>query len=544
MSIKIKRITGAIVFFLLLFYVLGVVQDLVTPNFDWTEHNRRSKKGIRSVFNEPKNSIDAVYFGTSQTFCSISPMTIYDNSGIRSYNLATTNQRVPVAYYLLKAMLHDQSPKLVVIDASGFFYTENELQSNAKYEEMVDSLPLSRYREKLGAMSEIAQLRDRSEDKKYILSSLISLIRYHSNYMLQEEDYLDLHLEDLYQRKGYVATFEFNAPTEEDYREVKALLDPNDDYASDDKSMEKLKGGLAANEPYLYEMQKLCREHGAELAFVKIPICMSTVHRGYWSYNKHNMAQALAEKMGVKFLDMCYEDIGLDWSRDTNDGGAHVNYRGAQKITARLLSWMQEEFGLSSERNEKWDSQWDYQSKVFAEEMEYLKLEIEYDLQKYLELLKKGDYIVFTTVSNGIGTHWSDENQRLFEEVTGTKLDLRAGENTAYLSISSHGELIDERNDPKSCALERKLDNGLDCTLTSEKDKHGKKGTMVIDGIPCDTAGPGVHFVVYDNKLGCVVDSICFNTHSEQVDGVQYIDYKENMRKHIIEYIHQQMKGV
>ena len=80
--------------------------------------------------------------------------------------------------------------------------------------------------------------------------------------------------------------------------------------------------------------------------------------------------------------------------------------------------------------------------------------------------------------------------------------------------------------------------------MTSEKDKRGKKGTMVIDGIPCDTAGTGVHFVVYDNKLGCVVDSICFNTHSEQVDGVQYIEYKENMRKHIIEYIHQQMKGV
>ena len=541
MSIKIKRIAGSVVFFLLLFYVIGQVQDLVTPNFDWPEHNRRSLKGIRSAFNEPRNSIDAVYFGTSQTFCSVSPMDIYDSTGIRSYNLATTNQRVPVAYYLLKAILHEQSPKLVVIDASGFFYTENELKSNAKYEEMVDSLPMSRFREKLETMSEIAKRQDQADNKKYILSSIIPLIRYHSNYFLKEEDYLELYLKDLYQRKGFVATFDFIPVAEEDYRTVQALLDPNDTSASDDDSMDKLKKALDSNIPFLEGMKQMCEECGGELAFVKVPICTTTEHRGYWSANKHDMTQALADKMGVKFFDMCYEDIGLDWFRDTNDGGSHVNYRGTKKITGRLTQWIQDEFGLSSERNETWDKQWAHQSKLFAEEMEYINLELEYDLVQYLKRVREGDYILFTTVSNGLGKYWSDEAQQAFEEATGSRLDLRKKKNASYLSISSHGEIIEEQSHKNSCKTQIRLDNGLDCNLTSSRGKGLKSGKIIIDGTDYAAIGRGVHFVVYDNKLGCVVDSICFDTSTEDVTAHQEISYKENMRLKAIEYAHKQM---
>lgn len=544
MSIKIKRAAGTIVFFMLLFNTLVWIQDAVTPDFDWPLHNRRSLKSIRSAFNEPKGSIDAVFFGTSQTFCSISPMTMYDIAGVRAYNLASTNQRIPVAYHLLSAILHDQSPKLVVVDASGFFYTEKEMQSAAKYEEMVNSLPWSRIREKWTLMTEIAKQQDRENDWKYILSSVIPLIRYHTNYRLTEQDNLELYLKDLYQRKGYVATFDTVAVEKENYKIVKAMLDPNDKYASDDDRKEKLTDSIAANAPYLVKMQQMCREHGAELVFMKVPVCTTTEHRGYWSFNKHEMTEALARKMGVKFLDMCYEDFGLDWFKDSNDGGEHVNYRGTKKVTSRVLEWLQEEFGFSSERNELWDRQWSYQSKVFAEEMEYLELELECDLVRYLERVREGDYVLFTIVSNGLGKYWSDEAQQAFEETTGTKLDLRQKKNAAYVSVSSQGQIIEERNDSNACSIEIDLENGLNCKLSSKKTKSKSAGSIDIDGRRYDSPGRGVHFVVYDNKLGCVVDSVCFNTASKALKAKQNMEYKEDMRLKIIEYVHGQMKGV
>ena len=129
-NVKIKRAIRAVAFFLLLFFVLYTVQDLVTAKYDWPSRNRRSTKSVTSVFNEPANTLDVIYLGGSQTFCSISPMNIYRDTGIRSYNLATVGQRVPVGYYLLKAAMAKQSPKLVVADASGFFYTEKQVRSS------------------------------------------------------------------------------------------------------------------------------------------------------------------------------------------------------------------------------------------------------------------------------------------------------------------------------------------------------------------------------------------------------------------------------
>ena len=353
-----------------------------------------------------------------------------------------------------------------------------------------------------------------------------------------------MYLKDLYQRKGYVATADFAPVTKKNYRIVRAMLDPKDDFASDDDRKERLKSSIEANEPYLERMQQLCREHGAELVFIKVPVCTTTEHRGYWSANKHDMAQALAEKMGVKFHDMCYEDVGIDWFKDSGDSGEHVNYRGAKKVTASLLQWLREACGLSSEPNEVWDRQWSHQSELFAEEMEYADLELEYDLVKYLERVQKGDYILFTVVSNGVGKYFTAEMQQALEAATGTELNLRKRDNAAYLCISSQGRIIEERSDRNSCSLAVKLENGLDCSLESQKGGDEPEGSIYIDGERFDEAGRGIHFVVYDNKLGCVVDSVRFNTASETLDAKQYTDYKLNMRRKLIDYVHSRMKGI
>ena len=132
MGLKARRAAGAVIFFALVACLVGWLQNLVTPRYDWPEHNRRSLKSIRSAFNEPEDSLDVVFLGTSQTFCAVSPMDMYDASGLRGYNLASIGQRVPVAGYLLRGLLRRQSPKLVLIDASGFFYTEEEVRLEGK----------------------------------------------------------------------------------------------------------------------------------------------------------------------------------------------------------------------------------------------------------------------------------------------------------------------------------------------------------------------------------------------------------------------------
>ena len=542
MSQRIKRIAGAVVFFLLLVFVVGWIQNLVTPKYDWPEHNRRSLKSIASAFNEPKNSLDVIFLGTSQTFCGISPMHFYDNGHIRSYNLASIGQRIPVAYYMLRGLLRRQSPKLVVIDASGFFYTEDELGVSGKWEEIVDSLPMSCYREKLDMIRDIAQRNNRSDDREYLLSALIPLLRYHSDYHVEKESFQKLYINDLYQRKGYVATYRFEPVDETEIRTANAMLYPEDTFADDDDAREMLADCITANEPYLRSIKEMCEAHGAKLAVMKVPVCANTRARGYWSINKHELTQALAERLGVEFLDMSYEDLGLDWRKDSFDGGVHLNHRGAQKICARLLQWMQTEYGIESEKNEKLDSQWAYQSELFAEEMEYNNLELEYDLIEFLDHVQRGNYTLFTTVSNGIGDYWSDEAQRKLEEVTGTGLDLRDEGNAAYLSISCGGEIIEERHDERTCSLNGALKDGLRYDMNSKTGEGKKNGRISIWGSDYATPGQGVHFVVYDARLGCIVASLCFNTNSPELEATQEPAYQYVMRERLIEFVHDRMK--
>ncbi len=541
MSLRIKQAAGAVVFLALVVFVIGWIQNVVTPKYDWPVHNRRSYKSIRGAFVEPKNSLDAIYLGTSQTFCSISPMDIYDASHIRSYNLASIGQRVPVAYYLLKGILHRQSPKLVVIDASGFFYTEEELLVPGKWEEMVDSLPMSCYREKLDMMKDIAAMQNRQDDWEYLFSALLPLLRYHSDYRVEEDAFQRLYMNQPYQRKGYVATYDFIAVDPEEIHTAEAMLDENDAFANDDDNREVLEGCIAANEPYLEKLRDLCHEHGAELAFMKVPVCANTRARGYWSANKHELTQAMADRLGVKFLDMCYEDLGMDWQYDAFDGGIHVNHRGARKITARLLDWMLQEFALASEPNAKVDAQWDHQSDIWASEVEYLELELEHGLFGFFDRVQQGDYTLFTTVSGGIGEYWSDEAQQRFRKVTGSTLDLRDGENAAYIGISSHGAVIGEKHDSKACSIEGTLADGLRYKATSEKDYGKRSGMVDIWGTDYAPEGRGIHFVVYDNNLRCVVDAVCFDTSTEQLKAVQETRYQYIMRQKLIEYVHRRM---
>lgn len=541
MSLKIKRAARAVVFLLLVVFVIGWIQNVVTPKYDWPVHNRRSYKSIRGAFIEPKNSLDAIYLGTSQTFCSISPMDIYDASRIRSYNLASIGQRVPVAYYLLKGILHRQSPKLVVIDASGFFYTEEELLVPGKWEEMVDSLPLSCYREKLDMMKEIAVMQNRQDDWEYLASALLPLLRYHSDYKVEEDAFQRLYMGQPYQRKGYVATYDFIAVDPEEVRTAQAMLDVNDTYANDDDNRAVLEDCIVANEPYLEKLRDLCSEHGAELAFMKVPVCANTRARGYWSANKHDLTQAMADRLGVKFLDMCYEDLGMDWQFDAFDGGIHVNHHGARKITARLLDWMQREFNLTSEPNEKVDAQWDYQSEIWAGEVDYLDLELEHDMFGFLDRVQKGDYTLFTTVAGGTGSYWSDEAQRRLEAVTGTKLDLRDADNAAYIGVSSHGEIIEELHDARSCTTESRLADGLQYKVNSKVGAGKRNGMVDIWGTDYAPEGPGIHFVVYDNALRCVVDAVSFDTTTEALKAVQETRYQYVMRQKLIEYVHKRM---
>lgn len=93
-----------------------------------------------------------------------------------------------------------------------------------------------------------------------------------------------------------------------------------------------------------------------------------------WSCEKHNTTHELAEKLGVEYMDMNYmqEEIPIDWSKESRDGGEHLNYAGAEKVTSYFGAYLLKNI-FTDHRNDKSFEDWNKAYKSFLKEVEKIK---------------------------------------------------------------------------------------------------------------------------------------------------------------------------
>ncbi len=71
---------------------------------------------------EPKNTIDVLYLGSSYAYCDINPSIIYQHSGLTGYVMGGSEQTFALTYWYLEEALKTQTPQAVVIEATGLFF--------------------------------------------------------------------------------------------------------------------------------------------------------------------------------------------------------------------------------------------------------------------------------------------------------------------------------------------------------------------------------------------------------------------------------------
>ena len=74
----------------------------------------------------------------------------------------------------------------------------------------------------------------------------------------------------------------------------------------------------------------------------------------------HNAVAQLAKECGVDYIDANYDidKLQIDWSRDTFDGGDHLNLFGARKMTRYLGDYLRAECGLTDHREDPSYQSW------------------------------------------------------------------------------------------------------------------------------------------------------------------------------------------
>ena len=104
-----KSLIFVLIFFMLLFHISGILRPSITIE------GNNEKLGMLGYYAEPKNTIDVLYFGSSDATAFWIPFKAYEQAGFTSYTYGKSMMRASMFEDMLDEALKTQSPSLVII---------------------------------------------------------------------------------------------------------------------------------------------------------------------------------------------------------------------------------------------------------------------------------------------------------------------------------------------------------------------------------------------------------------------------------------------
>ena len=499
------------------FCLIGVaiffqIQNVMISDGPDFEHEERVLKGEKAI---PKDMLDVIFLGTSLMDQGMSPMELYENTGILSYNMATSGQPIQHSYYFLKQAFKRQSPKVVVLDVSSLFL--DEYDSHWRYG--LDNMEFSM--DKIEMALEYEKVVDGGDR----WSALFPILKYHTRWSQLTKDNFETRTTKNYYSAGQYL-FSLVQPFARKTEEIDAIvdhlltMDPGYiKYIEDGEICEEsITGPVYSVEiqenrlQYLLKIKNLCEEKNSQLLLVRIPTFrLPQIYSSTWTKQKYLFTKSLAEEYGIPFFDLTYDiDIGLDLATDTSDGGIHpTNIRGAKKITKALSDYMIQNYDLGRKKNSEYDNALIKYKKV--REVALLQSETRFDtyIERLIENKDKWTIIIASYDEHKRGL--DEANYQAFD-LLGLRLCAEGSYGVSYGAIIEQGTVKYEATSDRRINYSTQLEN-IYINLTSSGWFTAPKASITINGEEYAVNKRGLNLVVYDNESGLVIDSVCFDTY-------------------------------
>ena len=338
-----KIIIKVICFLLIGLMLLWGLGKIFIPKWITVKDNRMTHI-MKGFYQEPKDSLDVIFMGNSDVYREISPITLWDEYGIASYNYVSSGQRMWTAYYIMEECLKYQNPDVIVLNMDSAFNESSSSESN--YRKVFDNMRFG--------INKIKAITDPvfKNSKKDMISYIFPIVRYHSRWSeLEYNDFTYAFRNERFAYKGMDLISDIE-PYNNEY-----------EYMKKDHS-EEIIGDKASK--YLEKIVKLCEDKNIKLVLIEVPSADS------WSKDLSDKAQEFAEQHNLSFIDMNLnaEDFGFDWKTDTSDGGDHLNVYGAEKVSKYIGKVLLEEYNIPNRKNDPKYSYWYEDSKIYHEDKE------------------------------------------------------------------------------------------------------------------------------------------------------------------------------
>lgn len=289
--------------------VIAVILLALSPVFMPKTNKDLRDKSAQGFLAEPDNSIDVLFVGSSLAYSSMIPLKLFNDYGIISYVCGTPSQPLSYSEDFIRRVFKNQKPQLVVLETDGVFIRGYSTAVSLCVEEWC---PVFRYHDRWKKLSS----NDFSSEFK-------------GDYIVND--------------KGYRLFGGIESADTGNYK----------------KATKKKAHVPFLNKFFLESIKKLCEENGAELMFVSIPSVKD------WSYERHNAAAELSESLGIEYIDMNMmpEEVPIDWSLDSRDGGKHLSQSGAEKVTSYFGKYLDSKNIFKDYRD---DNRFDYWKQAYT----------------------------------------------------------------------------------------------------------------------------------------------------------------------------------
>jgi len=290
---------------------------------------------MQSFYKQEKNTVDALFIGSSKIYCQIDTGILWDEYGISGFDLGGAEAPTWNSYYFMREALKTQKPRIIMYDASIIAYRQDVLYQPEVWS-MVNAYGMH-WNE-----NRIKLIYENSYDKKCFKKLLFPLDSMHGRYKdLTKNDFIDENNSINYKGFDYRnTTVEYETP------DVSTMTEQ---FVFDEK-----------HETYLRKMIELARENDIPFVVMVTPYVVTPEEQGYFNY-----VEEICRQENVTYIDMnkMYDELGLDFSTDMAEN-IHVNFSGSKKLTEYLGKYIDDNYNLEDHRGDERYSSWDVDAEI------------------------------------------------------------------------------------------------------------------------------------------------------------------------------------
>lgn len=315
----IKNIIKVIVFISIFCIIWHLVFSVL-----WVDKNSTTY-----FFEEPKNSFDIVYVGSSNVLTHFNSVLAFDLYGYATGMLTTASQPFSAVEYLIKESRKYQNPNLYVIDISKAA-DDFDIFPKEDIRRCTDSMKFSKNR--IEAINELLSYTDMSDDN--YLDYYFSFFMYHNRWKnLTESNFAD----DKTLYKGYLLT---------DYN-IEVVKEKTDIWNDTKLDLPE------ENEKTLTSLMNYINENNLNVLFVIPSREFEPKHKG-----RLNTITTILQENNFKVINFNkLDDFKINYETDLYQQN-HLNVYGATKYTLYFAKYLHENYELKNHKGDENYSTW------------------------------------------------------------------------------------------------------------------------------------------------------------------------------------------